>query len=812
MPNPPPWVRTKTRMESLASILRRVPLFAALPPGSLAKIIADLREEHYASGEIICREGDEATDLYIVKSGEIEVSITRSGNVREVVAVRGAPEWFGERALFADGRRSASVTARTDLELWRLSQEKFDDLIEENPWLILHFTQGLSDRLDGKNEELSNIQAAFTSQAEFLWQTHSAEQQEFLSQTAILSRLDAPIVQALTGRSEAAAMLDTLAAHSSFMRRHDGALMYHATVRSFLLTRLSAACAADDVRALHARAARAYEAAGDWQQALDHYLDAEEWPTAAQQITAHADDALRAGNLELLRRRLARFPRDGQFKGLEALRERLAIALHAHTDELAITARPTLAQSVLSAKGRRGLGTVLGVSVGLGIAFALPLPGLNSTGMHMLALLAWAVVFWVFDVLPDYVVGIGLMLGWILFEIVPPEIAVSGFTTSPFFLIIGVLGMTASLQSSGLLFRLALHILRSFPLTYRGQALGLSLSGTGITTSIPDTTSGTAIAGPIILALSDSLGYSRRSSGSAGLAMAALLGFGQMSPFFLTGAAENLLAWGLLPEAARVQISWGTWLFAALPLALVTFVLGFTATMLYFPPEFQPTVSRGLVETQIEALGPPSRAEITNALVVIGAMVGWISAPYHHVDVAWVAMTGLAILLAMNLLDRMTFRAGINWDFLFYLGAVLSLTSVVRHLSIDDWVMQHLTPVVMPLTASPTRFLLVMTLAVFVARFILPSFPLVSLLTLTVVPIATHAGINPLVLLLVICTSVTVWFLPYQSTCYLALYFGTKEKAFSHRQVRALAWTYGVITLLAVLAAIPYWRFLKLLP
>jgi DASS family divalent anion:Na+ symporter len=294
--------------------------------------------------------------------------------------------------------------------------------------------------------------------------------------------------------------------------------------------------------------------------------------------------------------------------------------------------------------------------------------------------------------------------------------------------------------------------------------------------------------------------------------MAALLGFGQMSPFFLTGAAENLLAWGLLPEEARAQITWGGWMFAALPLALVTFLLAFTATMLFFPPEFQPTVSRGLVETQIEALGPPSRAEIINALIVIGAMIGWISAPYHQIDVAWVAMIGLALLLAMNLLDRMTFRSGINWDFLFYLGAVLSLTSVVRQLGIDTWVIQQLTPILQPLTAYPARFLLVMTVAVFVARFILPSFPLVSLLTLTIVPIASKAGINPLALILVICTSVTVWFLPYQSTCYLALYFGTKEKAFSHSQVRPLAWTYGVIYFLAVLAAIPYWQMLKLLP
>jgi DASS family divalent anion:Na+ symporter len=267
-----------------------------------------------------------------------------------------------------------------------------------------------------------------------------------------------------------------------------------------------------------------------------------------------------------------------------------------------------------------------------------------------------------------------------------------------------------------------------------------------------------------------------------------------------------------LPDAARAQISWGGWFLAALPLALVTFTLGFVAIQFLFPPEFQPTVSRGLIDTQIEALGPLSRAETINALVVSGAMLGWISAPYHSVDVAWVAMLGLLLLLATNLLDRTAFRSGINWDFLFYLGAVLSLTSVVRQLGIDTWVIRLLTPVLEPLAANPTQFLLVMAVAIFAARFILPSFPLVSLLTLTIVPIATAAGISPLPLLLVICTSVAVWFLPYQSTCYLALYFGTKEKAFSHGQVRSLAWSFGVIYWLAIAAAIPYWRWLELLP
>jgi len=175
-------------------------------------------------------------------------------------------------------------------------------------------------------------------------------------------------------------------------------------------------------------------------------------------------------------------------------------------------------------------------------------------------------------------------------------------------------------------------------------------------------------------------------------------------------------------------------------------------------------------------------------------------------------MMGLALLLAVNLLDRLTFRAGIYWDFLFYLGAVLSLTDVVRHLGVDRWVIGQLAPVLEPMAASPARFLLVLAVGIFAARFVLPSFPLVSVLTLTVVPIAARAGIGSLALTLVICTTVAVWFLPYQSTYYLALYFGTKEQAFGHAQVRPLAWSYAAIYLLAIAVAIPYWRWLGLLP
>jgi CRP-like cAMP-binding protein len=120
-------------MESLATVLRRIPLFAELPPGGFAKIIADLREERVAAGTAVCVEGDPADDFFVVKSGVLDVYVKHSAGGSEAVSVIGPNDWFGESALFSGRPRTATVVARTDTELWRLARDKFHALIARTP-------------------------------------------------------------------------------------------------------------------------------------------------------------------------------------------------------------------------------------------------------------------------------------------------------------------------------------------------------------------------------------------------------------------------------------------------------------------------------------------------------------------------------------------------------------------------------------------------------------------------------------------------------------------------------------------------------
>jgi hypothetical protein len=73
------------------------------------------------------------------------------------------------------------------------------------------------------------------------------------------------------------------------------------------------------------------------------------------------------------------------------------------------------------------------------------------------------------------------------------------------------------------------------------------------------------------------------------------------------------------------------------------------------------------------------------------------------------------------------------------------------------------------------------------------------------------AGIDPWIIGLIALMACNGFFLPYQSTTYLALYHGTNGRLFSHGQARPMAVAYGLVTLVALCASVPIWRAMGLL-
>ena len=101
-------------------LLRDVPIFAPLPPGTLEQLANMAEEVHVAPQSVLFRAGDEGDRFYVVRDGEVELSSDGRVLAREP---RGGS--FGEIALLRDVPRTATATAPAGASLYAIRREDF---------------------------------------------------------------------------------------------------------------------------------------------------------------------------------------------------------------------------------------------------------------------------------------------------------------------------------------------------------------------------------------------------------------------------------------------------------------------------------------------------------------------------------------------------------------------------------------------------------------------------------------------------------------------------------------------------------------
>lgn len=89
--------------------------------------------KHVKKDEVLCKDGEEGSEAFIVKEGMVRISkkILTDETVTLAVAKRGMI--FGEMAIFDVSPRYADAVALVDGELIVLTKEKFNDIREKYP-------------------------------------------------------------------------------------------------------------------------------------------------------------------------------------------------------------------------------------------------------------------------------------------------------------------------------------------------------------------------------------------------------------------------------------------------------------------------------------------------------------------------------------------------------------------------------------------------------------------------------------------------------------------------------------------------------
>lgn len=136
--------------------LSRVDLFSALSEDERAALAEHLAHAPFVAGDVITRQGAVAHWLYLIMSGEADVWV-ESERDRTFIRTLSAGQVFGEMGLMTGQPRAATVTARTDLECYRIDKAGFESILRSRPDIAASMATILAER---ERERAQRVESA----------------------------------------------------------------------------------------------------------------------------------------------------------------------------------------------------------------------------------------------------------------------------------------------------------------------------------------------------------------------------------------------------------------------------------------------------------------------------------------------------------------------------------------------------------------------------------------------------------------------------------------------------------------------------
>jgi CRP-like cAMP-binding protein len=109
--------------------LRKYCYFASLSDAALEEVAGKLEVADFAAGEEIVHQDSEGDSFYFLSEGEVEVRKRTHLGQTAVLSTLSGTDVFGEMALLTGSPRAASVTARTDVTVFRLPKNDFERVV-----------------------------------------------------------------------------------------------------------------------------------------------------------------------------------------------------------------------------------------------------------------------------------------------------------------------------------------------------------------------------------------------------------------------------------------------------------------------------------------------------------------------------------------------------------------------------------------------------------------------------------------------------------------------------------------------------------
>lgn len=138
--------QARAELNRRTAALRRVEIFHSLTDEELQMLAGHLVPAPFCAGAIMTHQGDVAHWLYLIIAGEADVWHQGRTGQRLLIATLKSGDVFGEMGMMTGSARTATVTAKTDVDCYRLDKEGFANILNRRPDIANEISAVLAER------------------------------------------------------------------------------------------------------------------------------------------------------------------------------------------------------------------------------------------------------------------------------------------------------------------------------------------------------------------------------------------------------------------------------------------------------------------------------------------------------------------------------------------------------------------------------------------------------------------------------------------------------------------------------------------
>lgn len=394
-------------------------------------------------------------------------------------------------------------------------------------------------------------------------------------------------------------------------------------------------------------------------------------------------------------------------------------------------------------------------------------------GKSSLAVFGMVFVLWVTQAIPTYAAALVAIVVLVFTGGWTQKDTLAVFGQDVIWLMLSAFIITSGMEKSGFAKRMALFIVSKFGTTARRALIALGVVNLLLAFVVPSTTARAAMLLPICLMVLKVYQAEPGKSNFGKQLMIQEIHFNNISTSgILTATAPQILAVGYILSMAQVDVTWGDWFKASMPIAILTLAASVVIGNLLFKSEVSvPPVGNGeggaSLKEQLKEMGPITRNEI-KALVIFALTIFLWATDGHQLQIFGFQISLVMVAILASALFFLPYIGILNWKetkipwdlMVFSAGAYavgLSLdasgaASFLLNTVFDKFNLESV--------GTFTLYMTVMFIASFSHLVFTSKNVRVVILIPAIIILANNLGVNPLMLVLpacfTICDSITL--------------------------------------------------------